>query len=61
MFLNISNKAISHIRGSKKHPKIDGLVTFKETKDGVLLTAKIKNLPTSNTNCKRKILWFSYS
>ena len=61
MFLNILNKVEAHIKGSKKYPKIDGVVTFKEIKEGVLLTAKIKGLPTSNSNCQRKILWFSYS
>jgi len=61
MFLNISRKAIAHIKGSTKYPKISGTVTFKETKDGVLLTAKVKGLPTSNNNCKRKVFWLSYS
>lgn len=53
MFFNTLNKAVSHIKGGKNYPKIDGLVTFKETKDGVLLTAKIKNLPTSLKKCKQ--------
>ena len=41
MFANIFKTAKAHIKGSTKYPKIDGIVTFKETKDGVLLTAKI--------------------
>lgn len=45
MFTNILNKATAHIKGGKKYPKIDGIVTFKQTKNGVLVVAKIKNLP----------------
>lgn len=45
MFLNIFNTVKAHIKGGKKYPKIDGLVTFKKTKNGVLLTSKINNLP----------------
>ena len=55
------NKAKAHIKGGKKFPKIDGLVTFKEVPNGILLTAKINNLPQSKNHCKRKLLWFSYS
>lgn len=58
MFLN---RAKAHIKGGKKFPKIDGLVTFKEVSNGVLLTAKITGLPKSKDNHKRKIFWFSYS
>lgn len=47
MFLNIFNSAKAQIKGSKKYPKIDGIVTFKETKDGVLVTAQINGLPQS--------------
>lgn len=53
MFINIFEKATAHIKGSKDFPKINGIVTFKEVKDGVLLTAKIHDLPQSKTNCKR--------
>lgn len=58
MFLN---RAKAHIKGGKKFPKIDGLVTFKEVSNGVLLTAKITGLPKSKDNYKRKIFWFPYS
>lgn len=61
MFLNFSNKAIAHIKGGKEYPKINGIVEFKETKNGVLMTAKINNLPKSQTYCKRKIFWISYT
>lgn len=45
MLKNILNKAKAHIKGGKNFPKIDGIVTFKETKNGVLVVAKINNLP----------------
>ena len=61
MFSNILKIAKAHIKGSTKYPKIDGIVTFKETKDGVLLTAKINGLPQSKDKCKRKIFWISYT
>lgn len=60
MFFNLFPTATAHIKGSSKYPKIDGIVTFKETKEGVLLTAKIHHLPHSKDKCTRKILWFSY-
>lgn len=56
-----SNKAKAHIKGGKTFPKINGLVTFKEVSDGILLTAKINGLPQSKDHCKRKIFWFSYT
>ena len=61
MFFDFFKTADAHIKGGKEYPQIDGVVTFKETKDGVLLTAKIKGLPHSKNNCKRKIFWISYS
>lgn len=56
-----SNKAKAYIKGGKKFPKINGIVTFKETKDGILLTAKVNGLPKSKDNCKRKIFWIPYT
>ena len=58
MFTNTLNKATAHIKGGKKYPRIDGIVTFKETKNGVLLTAKINNLPQSNKACKGNFFGF---
>lgn len=58
MFTNIFHKAEAHIKGGKEYPKIDGIVTFKETKDGVVVTAKIKNLPQSKTNCNGRFFGF---
>ena len=61
MFSNIFKTAKAHIKGSTKYPKIDGIVTFKETTNGVILTAKINGLPQSKDKCSRKIFWFSYT
>ena len=61
MFFNLFPTATAHIKGSSKYPKIDGIVTFKETKDGVLLTAKVNGLPQSKDHCTRKIFWLSYT
>lgn len=55
------NKAKAYIKGGKEFPNISGLVTFKEVSNGVLITAKIDNLPQSKDSCKRKIFWFSYT
>ena len=33
--------AKANIKGGKNFPQINGTVTFKEVKDGVILTAKI--------------------
>ena len=49
MFFNIAKATI---KGGKKFPKINGTITFKEIKDGVILTAKINGLPQSKDYCK---------
>ena len=61
MFFNFGKEAKAYIKGGKDNPSINGFVTFKETINGVLLTAKIRGLPESKDNCYRKILWISYS
>lgn len=58
MFSNMFKIAKAHIKGSSKYPKIDGTVTFKEVKDGVLLTAKINGLPQSKAHCKGRFFGF---
>ena len=50
--------AKAHIKGGKNYPNIDGNVTFKETKNGVLVTAKINGLPQSGTNCTGRFFGF---
>lgn len=61
MFSNFFKTAKAHIKGSKKYPNIDGIVTFRETANGVILTAKINGLPQSKDKCSRKIFWISYT
>ena len=58
MFTNIFNNAKAIIKGGKIYPKINGIVTFKETKNGVIMTAKINNLPQSNDKCKGRFFGF---
>lgn len=52
MFLSIFNSAKSHITGGTKFPEINGIITFNEVKNGVILTAKINGLPQSKDHCK---------
>ena len=58
MFTNIFNTAKAHIKGGNKYSKIIGIVTFRETKNGVVLTAKINNLPHSKDKCKGRFFGF---
>ena len=58
MFLNVFNTAKAHIKGGKKFPEINGIVTFKEIKDGVILTAKVNGLPQSKDHCKGSFFGF---
>ena len=48
----------AHIQGGKEYPQIDGMVTFKETKIGILVTAKINGLPQSHNSCTGKFFGF---
>lgn len=52
------NTAKANIKGGKKFPKINGTVTFKEVKNGVILTAKINGLPQSKDHCKGRFFGF---
>lgn len=58
MLKKIFNTAKATIKGGKSNPKINGTVTFKETKQGVLLTAKINGLPKTQGNCGGKFFGF---
>ena len=58
MFTSIFNTAKAHIKGGKKYPKIDGTITFRETKNGIIVTAKINNLPQSKDKCKGRFFGF---
>ena len=58
MFANIFNIARARIHGGKKYPQINGTVTFRETKNGVLVTSKITGLPQSQNNCHGRFFGF---
>lgn len=58
MFTNIFNTAKAVIKGGKNHPNIDGIVTFKENTNGILVTAKISGLPQSKTSCSGRFFGF---
>lgn len=53
-FLNVK----AQIKGGKKYPNINGIVTFKQTKEGIIVTAKIYNLPHTNMKCNHQIFGF---
>ena len=58
MLSNIFYDAKAIIRGGKKYPKINGTVYFNETKNGVIVTAKINNLPQSKNNYTGRFFGF---
>lgn len=58
MLSNIFYDAKAIIRGGKKYPKINGTVYFNETKNGVIVTAKINNLPQSKNKCTGRFFGF---
>ncbi len=58
MYQNIFPNAKAYVKGSSKFPRINGIVTFKETKDGVLVSARINGLPQSPTNCTGRFFGF---
>ena len=50
--------AKANIKGGKNFPQINGTITFKEVKNGVILTAKINGLPQSKNHCKGRFFGF---
>ncbi len=58
MILNIFRNAKAIIKGGKEYPKITGTVYFKESNDGVIITAKIDNLPQSTNKSKGRFFGF---
>lgn len=50
--------AIAPIKGSSKYSKITGTVQFYQCKNGVLVTARIFNLPFSDEHCSNRIYGF---
>ncbi len=55
---NLFRTLKANIKGGKEYPDIRGTVTFRETKNGVLVTAKITGLPTSKNKCKGRFFGF---
>lgn len=58
MFIFNKKEAHAHIKGGKKYPNINGEVDFKETREGVILTAKIHGLPKPTNKCKGRVFGF---
>lgn len=58
MILTMRKSAKAEIRGGKEYKKIKGVITFKETKNGVLVTAKIQGLPTAKKPCTGRFFGF---
>lgn len=54
MLIHSLRSAKAHIKGNRNYPQINGIITFKETKEGTMLTAKIKGLPQSKTHCQNR-------
>lgn len=52
------NSAKAHVTGNSKYPNISGIVYFKESKNGVIITAQINGLPTSPNNCTGRFFGF---
>ena len=55
MLLDIAK---AEVKGGKKYPRIRGIVNFRQTSKGVLITAKIYNLPTTIGKCNKRIFGF---
>lgn len=58
MFSYIFKGAKAQIKGGKDYPLINGEVYFKETKEGVMITAKVNGLPKSKDKCKGRFFGF---
>lgn len=50
--------AKANIHGGRKFPNINGEVFFRQTTNGVIVTTRLYNLPTSNNVCESKIFGF---
>ena len=58
MLNHIFYDAKAIMKGGIQYPKLEGTVYFKETKEGVLLTAKIHGLPKSKNSCQGRFFGF---
>ena len=54
--MNNNIQAYAKIKGSFSYPDIHGTVTFSQLKDGIIVTAKVYNLPY--TKCEKEIYGF---
>lgn len=50
--------AKANIHGGRKFPKINGEVYFRQTTNGVIVTTRLYNLPSSNEVCNSRIFGF---
>jgi len=54
----IRKTAVAKMYGGEKYPEIRGKVSFKQTKDGVLVTAEIYGLPSEHNLCGNRTFGF---
>ncbi|MGN0452575.1 MAG: superoxide dismutase family protein [Ruminococcus sp.] len=50
--------AVAHIKGSEKYPEIEGTVKFYQTVKGVIVSAQISGLPSSQNPCESRVFGF---
>lgn len=58
MISTIFKNAKAEIKGGKEYKGIKGVVNFKQTKKGVIVTARIEGLPTSEDKCRGRFFGF---
>lgn len=58
MLSNILYDSKAIIKGGRKYPNIKGVVYFKETRNGVLVSARINGLPQSKDKCTGRFFGF---
>lgn len=56
--LNSPPQAIAYIFGSNEYPAINGVVRFYKQKEGTLVAAQIKGLPTVSDPCSQRVFGF---
>ncbi|MDO4282263.1 MAG: superoxide dismutase family protein [Clostridia bacterium] len=56
--IRIDNFAFAKIKGSSQYPNLYGKVSFKQLKDGVLVTTEIHGLPYEADSCNGGIYGF---
>ncbi len=53
-----SGRSFARIKGSPEYPQINGIVQFRQTDNGVLVTANIYGLPHNDSPCESPIFGF---